>query len=194
VGRRTLEAIRDPWASDDGYTPPLPTPARRPRSAWYLGAALIAAILVVGIWSVTRSSGHLQGGDPGGRILAQITLVAGATPDGVKVNYPRQLSEPHVDSCDGIASTRGWSLAVVQVNFDWNRSPQEVISLVDRKMQAIGWTRGVSAEENFLPAQQWDKQLSEGKTAHTHLVAEPGGKSWTLITFAQPEGKQASGC
>jgi hypothetical protein len=192
VGRRTVEAIRDPWASDDGYTPPPPTPTRRSRSAWYLCTALIAAILVVGIWSLTRTSGHLRGGDPGGRILAHITPVAGATPDSVKVNH-RQLSEPHVDSCDGIASTRGWSLAVVQVNFQWSGSPQQVISLVDRKMQAIGWARGQNAEENFLPAQEWTKQLADGKTAYTHLEAEDP-KSWTLITFAQPEGKQASGC
>jgi hypothetical protein len=88
----------------------------------------------------------------------------------------------------------GMVLAVVQVNFDWNGSPQQVINLVDQKMHAIGWTRGVGAEENFLPAQQWDKELSDGHTAHTHLEAETGGRTWTLISFAPPEGKQVSGC
>jgi hypothetical protein len=91
-------------------------------------------------------------------------------------------------------STRGWSLAVVQVNFDWNGLPQTVIDLVDQKMMAIGWARGLSDEESFLPAQQWYKELSDGKTAFTHLDAETGGKTWTLITFAQPEGTQARGC
>jgi hypothetical protein len=62
------------------------------------------------------------------------------------------------------------------------------------KIQVIGWARGAGAEENFLPAQEWHKELSDGKTAHTHLEAETAGKTWTLITFAQPEGTPVSRC
>lgn len=191
MGHRTSEAIRNPWASDEGYEPPLRHPRRR-RPARYLGAALIVAGVAAGIW-LTQAPGSLPGGDPGGRILAQIAPVGSATPADVTVNY-RHLSEPRIDSCDGRASTRGWSLAVVQVNFDWNGTPPDVISLVGQRLRDLGWAHPINAQENFLPAQQWDKQLSDGKKAYTHLEAAAGGRTWTLITFAQPEGRQVSGC
>lgn len=163
------------------------------RPVRYVALVIAAAAVGLCIWGVTHQVGHLAGGDPGGRILTQIAPVAEATPDGAKLNY-RQLSEPRVDSCDGRPSTRGWSQAVVQINFNWNRSPQEAIDLVNKKMQSIGWTLGPKGQENFLPAQEWDKQLSNGTTSYTHLEAEPGGESWNLISFAQPEGKRVTGC
>ncbi len=188
-----MAGIRNPWASDEGYTPLSGTPVRSYRFAAYGGFAVAAAVIGIGAWVLTAQPGRLAGGDPGGRVLAQIAPVADATPDGVKVNY-RNLSEPQVDSCDGRASTRGWSSVVVQVNFDWTGPPQQVIALVDQKMQALSWARGPSGESDFLPSQEWDKQLTNGTTAHTDLAVSPDPKSWTLITFAQPQGGQVSGC
>jgi hypothetical protein len=84
----------------------------------------------------------------------------------------------------------------VKVSFQWSGSQQEVISLVNRKMQTIGWARGPGTVENGLPAQEWTKRLIDGKTAYTHLEVSPDPpRSWTLITFALPEGSNpASGC
>jgi hypothetical protein len=118
--------------------------------------------------------------------------LSAATPQGVKVNY-RHITEPQLDSCDGMPSTRGWTNAVVQVNFDWKGSAEQLISLVNRNIVAVGWGNFTSAVENFVPGGAWTKQLTKGATAHAILGIEPDS-TWTLLAQAPPTGHQATGC
>jgi hypothetical protein len=186
VGRQTVEAIRKPWESDGGYRAP-----KFQRGARYLASGLVLATAGVIAWGVTNGSGRLPGGDPGGRIVAQLAPVATATPKGVKVNY-RNFSEPHVDYCD-VTSKRGWTFADVQVNFDWTGSAQDLISLVGQKLQALGWILAPSLDKGLLaPVQSWTIRLTEGSVANATLQVMPAPASgqWNLTADAPPLGRQ----
>ena len=172
----------------------VPNPHTREGRLWGRQAVIVVvavAVVVVILLLIGRSRAGT--GDPGGRILAQIAPAATAVPTGVKLNYENR-DEPHMDSCDGRSSTRGWGDVVVQVNFDWSGSPQQVLMTVDQNLQARGWTRTLGGQLNFEPAQSWEKQLSNRTTAGASLSSEPDGKTWTLLAEALPEGKRASGC
>jgi len=184
VGRQTLEAIRDPWESDAGYRAP-----KLQRGARFLASGLVLATAGVIAWGFTHGSGRLPGGDPGGRILAQLAPVAGAVPEGVKLNR-REFDEPFVDYCDE-TSTRGWTLPTARVNFDWTGAPQEAINLVGQRMQVLGWTLAPGLNQGFLsPVQSWTKRLTEGKVATATLQRTPAPGKWNLTATAPPVGKQ----
>ena len=173
---------------------------------WVLAAAVIA-ILAVGGWWLLTSFLAAGSGDPHGKIMNQITPAATAIPGyGTAalpvVNQPPQslsasyilMTEPHRDSCDGIAGTQGWSPVAVQARFEWTGGLPALASFMEPRLTTQGWTTQPNPHASFPPGQSWTKTLENGTQADLTLTQEGGPTTWQFEAIAQPAGKAAGGC
>ena len=131
-------------------------------------------------------------GDPGGQILLQLDPVVTASAKTALLNYVWKL-EPHIDSCDGRPSTRGWSEVVLQMGLSWHQSSEALYNAFDRRLVKIGWGEGKS-ENNSPPTYRWTMRLTNGKVAQLSVNHEPPKNFWQLDAVAPPIGKPVSGC
>ena len=174
------------------------TPARVARRRFVVVAVFGCVAAVVGVFAFVRWTDHAHGDpDPGGRILVALQPVEGAAPDdAVVVN--RQESGAHWDSCDGRTGTFGWSDIRVIVAFHTTTQPDALISLVDRRMVAIGWTSGSTLTSPIGPGHEWTRTLGDGTKARASLSpwTFDNGQTirWELTAYAPPQGQRASGC
>jgi hypothetical protein len=123
-----------------------------------LAAAAVLIALAVAAWP--RSAAHAHaGGDPGGRLMAQIAPVVRVVP-GFEHGHIRWIVfpcdscqfpvtyaikvEPRWDSCDGMAGTFGWDPVVIQVGFRWTGSSHALVDLLNERLGARGWARGAA--------------------------------------------------
>jgi hypothetical protein len=153
-----------------------------------------------GVWVFARSQGS---GDPGGKILNQLVPAASALPGYGTSSLPwasqpstslpyLTKTEPHSDSCDGMAGTQGWSQVVVQGSFRWAGSHRGLIQLVSVKLSAIGWRQTAVTDPNEAI---WKKRLDNGSTATATLDLSPlGNPDWEFVALAPPAGKPVTGC
>ena len=152
-------------------------------------AALVTAAVVVVLWQ--RFSG--PGGDPGGRVLAQLAPTVSALPSVSSSNYLWKM-EPHQVSCDGRAGTFGWSQVVVQSGFKYVGSPTSLSTLMSIRLQRLGWKvnkrEGVSSPPSF----QWHKTLTNGSHAGLQVQQSFTASTWELVAVPPPIGKRSSGC
>ena len=173
--------------------------ARSKWGRWLIGTVLIVLLVVGGWWLVA----HHGSGDPGGKILNQLTPAATALPGYGTPSLPWASqpsssqpylikSEPHRDSCDGMAGTEGWSQVVLQAAFDWAGSDGALMSKVGSGLDGLGWQRTPIQGTNEAI---WKKTLDTGSTATATLTLSPlGPPNWEFVTTAPPAGKAASGC
>ena len=171
-----------------------------------LGRQLVALglvlIVVLAGWRLFSSA--TASGDPGGRILSQLTPAATALPGYGTRSLPWSAapstsrpflikSEPVKGSCDGMAGTEGWSEVVVQGAFTWPGSHVALFHRVGSGLSAMGWhqeTIRTDADEAM-----WRKTLASGSTATAILSSSPlGDPNWEFDVTAPPVGKAASGC
>jgi hypothetical protein len=152
----------------------------------------VAAVFVtmggVAVWWVTSTSGS---GDPGGRVLAQLTPTISAIPPASKTTYVWN-QEPHQDSCDGLAGSQGWSQVVVQSAFKWPGSAQALAVAMTSRLNFLGWGSPSVTAPPTLPEATWTKSLSGGSTAQLSVTQQ--GSYWQLDAIAPPVGKVAGGC
>jgi hypothetical protein len=98
--------------------------------------------------------------------------------------------EPHQDSCDGIAGTQGWSEVVLQAGFAWTGASSALISQMDARMSALGWSQTATGTATEA---RWTKRLDNGSggSASLDLTGRPW---WEFVAQAPPIGKPAGGC
>jgi hypothetical protein len=170
------------------------------RHRWFLTAVLLVVFAVGGVWLVIRLQGS---GDPGGEIMKQLAPAATALPGYGTSSLPWASqpstsqpylikTEPHRDSCDGMAGTQGWSQVVVQGSFRWSGSHDALFEKVDAGMTAIGWHQTpVRGPDEAM----WKKRLVGGSTATAMVDLSPlGDPDWEFVALAPPAGQAASGC
>ena len=183
--------------------PPLDneTPGSRPnRLRWLLGAVLVLALAGGGWWLIADHGGS---GDPGGKILQQLSPAASALPGYGTPRLPWSsqpstsqpyliASEPTRDSCDGLAGTEGWSQVVVQGSFDWAGSNSVLFETVGLRLGSFGWYRmPIPGTDEAM----WKKPLDNASTATATLTLSPlGPPHWEFVALAPPAGRAASGC
>ena len=182
------------------FTLPDPTPEserrwiHRGNRKQIIVAICIPLVCIAGFvaWSVfIRSNTVIRSntGDPGGRVLSQLTPFFSAVPSDAHVAYARS-NEPFQNSCDGIAGTQGWSQVDVQTGFTWSGSGQALGDVMNGRLTELGWT----TSEPIAPGEPaWTKTLSNGTTADLK-VQFMGPNTWQLDALAPPVGKAASGC
>ena len=104
--------------------------------------------------------------------------------------------EPHQDSCDGMASTQGWSQVVVQAGFKWSKSFTALVSFVNPRLKALGWSTNGPSQSSNPSNQDWTKTLTDGTSADGSITRQGVSTSpvWELVTTGQAIGKRASGC
>lgn len=133
-------------------------------------------------------------GDPGGRVLAQLTPVISALPENAASSYVWKM-EPHQDSCDGMAGTFGWSEVVVQSGFQWKGTSQDLAHSLSQRLFRLGWRTGAPVG---IPVGQpefaWSKTLTNGTEATLTVGRAANGSPWQLTAVAPPVGRAAGGC
>ena len=175
-------------------TPPPPeVPNKSGRSAFGRFILVAVAVVLVGTvgivaWRVISPSAS---GDPGGRVLGQLTPVVSAIPPAATTSYVWK-QEPHQDSCDGRAGTQGWSQVVVQSAFTWRGSVQALAAAMANRLTSLGWGPPSVTVPPVSPEVSWTRSLSGG--SHAQLSVSQEGSDWQLDAIAPPVGRAASGC
>ncbi len=177
------------------------------RGIWIPG---LAALILVGVvvWGFTQWHSSTAG-DPGGKLMVQLTPTVSALPgyDTGSIPWVSQIPqtldtpyatkiEPFQDSCDGRAGTQGWSQVVVQAGFDWGHGLASLVSFMDSRLSKFGWSAMKETRPSNPPGQIWFKTLSNGTRASLSITREssPPDSYWQLDAIAKPVGKAASGC
>jgi len=173
---------------------------------WTLGGGTVLLVAIV-FWALT--GGKSASGDPGGKVMDQLTPTVSSLPGYGTAALPwvSQLPqsmvapyaikmEPHQDSCDGIAGTQGWSQVVVQAGFEWTKGYSALVSYMDPRLIKLGWSAVAQPRASNPPSQNWTKTLSNGSRADLSVTQELGTLSshWQLDAIAKSVGKSASGC
>lgn len=162
------------------------------RTLWLIAAGVVlVAVLGLGAALVTIGRGDVHsGGDPQGRMLAQLRPVATAVPPGAQV-----LRQEERDStwtvCAGQPRSGGWTWVDVAVNFQTSLPPAAVADAVDRQLSQTGWGRGPEALTTPSGGDvTWVRRLADGTRASTRLY--PAGKPgvWWLNAMAPPAGTE----
>lgn len=153
---------------------------------------LLATVPIVLIAAFLTGSAFLrsQTGDPGGRVLAQLTPVLSAVPADAHTVHTWK-TEPRRDSCDGIAGTQGWDPVVVQSDFSWTGSGTALGLQMNERLAAVGWKMAPEGPSYGQPS--WSRTLNNGTRADLS-VSFQGPNQWELVAQAPPVGKAASGC
>jgi hypothetical protein len=170
-------------------------------------AAALAAVAIAAF----RPSAH-PGGDPGGRLMAKITLLVRVVPGFERGRIPwgassclecqspapyARKTEPRWDSCDGLAGTFGWNSVAIQVGFRWTGSRRGLVDLLNARLGALGW-----AKSGAVP--RWAGDQGPG----SHWISPPGPSpaeafaldppdqrhQWTAVIEAKPHGPLSHGC
>ena len=114
-------------------------------------------------------------------------------PASLEASFATEI-EPFIDSCDGIANTRGWSQVVVEVAFKWHGSVPGLFALLTPRLARLGWTPDPPQEWN-PPQQAWHKELANGTMASVQVMAPEGPPyPWFFTVTAPPVGKAVDGC
>jgi hypothetical protein len=167
-----------------------------------VGSAM-AVLVIVLIWTLTRPS---PSGDPGARVMNQLTPTVSALPGyGTSVSWVRHMPqccgasyavkiEPFQDSCDGMAGTQGWSSVVVQAGFRWSKSISALVAFMEPRLSKLGWSP--RKRSPLSTNQYWFKRLSDGAMASVGVEREgsPNAPVWQLDAISKPIGRAASGC
>ncbi|MGD0749494.1 MAG: hypothetical protein ABSB68_16980 [Acidimicrobiales bacterium] len=195
------------WAEEP---PPMARRAsggRTKHRRWLL-VGVPVVILAVGGWWLFESHQGTGSGDPGGKIMNQLTPAATAIPGYGTAAVPSvsQLPpsldasfiikiEPRQDSCDGISGTQGWSQVVVQSRFRWAQGLPALTAYMEHRLETLGWTAQPQPPVSLPPAQSWTKTLKNGTRADLSVTREDGAGSsvWQFDAIAEPVGKSA-GC
>jgi hypothetical protein len=173
------------------------------RGVWIasLVGVIVIATVVFGFTKLHPSAT----GDPGGKIMIQLTPTVSALPgygSGAipwvaqipQTNTPYAIrDEPFQDACDGMPGTQGWSQVVVQAGFRWDKSEQALVSYMELRLTKMGWSPMSQSRPSNPPGQIWFKTLSNGTRASLSISKE-GASIWQLDAVGKPIGKAASGC
>jgi hypothetical protein len=202
--RFKVGGVDDPIWDEPGSPPP---PPRRPRHPARTAVLVVAVFLIVGAcitWLVWP--GNPSGGDPGGRVMNQLTPTVSSIPGygtaalpwvhqippSLDASYIMKM-EPKPDSCDGRPGTQGWSQVVVQSGFRWDGGLASLVAYMEPRLADIGWTLRPQPLPSNPPGQSWTKTLANGTRAYLG-VGQEGSNHWELVAEGEPVGRAASGC
>lgn len=147
------------------------------------GAGIVAAA-VVGLVALAGQGPPHPGGDPGGRILADLRPAAGAVPAGSEV-LSRQESEPSWVTCDGAAGS-GWTEVRVDVQFSAPLSYDQIVAGMNRRLADRGW------QQTSAAGGTWTRAVAGGGQAVAALGAGGQAGAWWLYVTAPAQGAQFS--
>jgi hypothetical protein len=101
-----------------------------------------------------------------------------------------------LDSCDGTAGTFGWDPVIIQIGFRWTGSGKALMSLLDQRLNALGWARGAvtSWSSDQGPNATWIRPPGHAPTEEFALDAPTLGLPWTATVEAKPIGPLVRGC
>jgi hypothetical protein len=176
--------------------------AARMRTVAAVHVAVVVALLY---GTATLASAATPSGDPGARVLHQLTPTARALPGygtsampWTKVPTMNKAFittyEPKQESCSGMPGSRGWSQVVLQSWFTWRNSTPELFTHVGRRMAVLGWHGVHLNAASATHEAMWSKTLTTGTKAVAQLSTAPTKNWWEFVVTAPPVGKAVHGC
>jgi hypothetical protein len=168
-------------------------------------AVEVAVVAALFCGTATWASAATPSGDPGGRVLHQLTPTARALPGYGTVALPWTTQptmnrafittyEPKQDSCGGMPGSRGWSQVVLQSWFTWRNSTPELFTHLGSRMAGLGWHRVHLNAASATHEAMWSKTLTTGKKAVAQLSTAPTKNWWEFVVTAPPVGQAVRGC
>jgi hypothetical protein len=168
-----------------------------------IAIALLVVTMVI-LPAACASSVHHPGGDPNGRLIAELAPTVRVVPsfevgtvpwisfpcDACK--FPKKYAikiEPAWDGCDGRAGTFGWDPAIIQIGFVWIGASEALDTTLNFRLSSEGWARGASPSwsEDQSPDPTWD--FPRGKTAsETFSLGNLQGNQWIVSIEAKAVG------
>ena len=99
--------------------------------------------------------------------------------------------------CDGEAGTFGWQPVRIVAGFRWAGSSQTLVALLNRRLGARGWARGIApgwaGTTDTIDTTTWT--YPQGRVPGRAFALDPAqGKAWTVELVAKPKGRLASPC
>jgi hypothetical protein len=182
--------------------------SRPKRKRWLFAAALGFILLAVGLtaFAVSRRSDR-SGGDPGGVVLRELSIVARAVPSGSTVVDARKNDAVWSPACPDNSSGRaGWSGVGVLTIFRSSDTTQTIVGAVGTVLEAQGWTPTLPVDDaawQYTPIAEWTRSLP-GTTSAKVVVFQypqnaspsPGtpGSAWMLGAEGKTPGYALPGC
>jgi hypothetical protein len=166
---------------------------------WLAVAAvvLVAAVATVAVVVLTSRAPTHEGGDPGGRMLAELALVANAVPADVRV-ISREYRDGSWAECDR-APGSGWTPPIVSVHFSTPLPPDQLVSRVGQQLTRAAWQLDHAGTSAWRPPRGapdtyteaiWRKRLADGATATAVLHSSDWWHDWWLYASAPPVGAE----
>lgn len=179
----------------------------KPRSALavlLLTGALVTTVVWLAIQHAHRGTDVAApvahaGGDPGHLLLNQLKTVSLGVPTDARVQSVVAV-EPQWDSCDGNASTAGWTDVLVGKDFTSPKPALEVISNVKERLKSSGWVvKSATDPAEGAPNVVWQHELPGRKDVARATLSLSHRDSaqpavWSLVATAPPVGRRAGGC
>ena len=178
--------------------------ARRSRPMLIAGVVLV---LAGGLTAFALLRSDHSGGDPGGKVLRELSPVARAVPSGSTVVDSSRNDAVWSPACpDNPGGRAGWSGVEVITMFKSADSVQEVVGAVATALESQGWTPTSPADDaawQYTPIAEWKKSLPGTTSAKAVVFQYPqngspspsdSGSVWMLGAEGKTPGYALAGC
>jgi hypothetical protein len=153
---------------------------------WWVKACVLLVVAAASGW-LWWAVGNVPGGDPNGRILAQVHTASRLAIPGVVLTNVSGAIPSHVVSCEG---QRGWTPVVTQTDFTYRGSTLNLMQAMRAHFDHDGWRPAPAPAPTAAAA--W--RLREGPAQSSSAVLVGAGPTYILTISAQPPGPIAPGC
>jgi len=158
--------------------------------------AVVATVAAAALVLASQEPPH-EGGDPGGRMFAQLVPVSHAVPAAVHV-ISRNYRDASWEECVG-APGSGWVPTMVSVHFSTSMPPEQVVNRVGQELARGAWQldhvdtlaapAGRGGPSTYTEA-IWRKRLADGTSATAVLHSSDERNDWWLYASAPPLGAE----
>jgi hypothetical protein len=145
--------------------------------------AAVVILLAGGLTAFLLLQSDHPGGDPGGMVLRELSLVARAVPSGSTVVDSRKIEAVWSPACpDNPGGRAGWSGVEVLTMFKSADSIEGIVRTVGTALEAQGWTLTHPVDDaawQYTPIAEWTRSL-------------PGTTSSKAVVFQYPQNRSPS--
>ena len=158
---------------------------RHKRPWWAKAGVLILVAAASGwLWWLVHNA---PGGDPNGRILAQVRTTSQLPIPGLVITNVSGAASSRIESCAG---QRGWTPVVTQTDFTYRGSARNLMQAMRAHFDHDGWRLSTAPSPTTTAA--W--RLREGPAQSSLAELVKTGPAYILTISAQPPGPIAPGC
>lgn len=169
-------------------------------------AFIMAIVIGIGALAISPHRTHHPGGDPGGRLIANMVAIVRVVPgfeqgtipwdnawcDSCKIPDTYALKiEPHWDNCNGIASTAGWDPAAVQIGLVSTETQKTLDATLGTRLDSLRWTTGLSPSwaKDQSPDPAWNFPNNDKPIETLKLDPDVYPNHWMILIEGEAVGR-----